>query len=136
MPPFNNEIHQQRDGVAMRSPLGPVFAGIIMVELENSIVPKLHSHLQFWKRYADDTFTIVKEGSISHVLQQLNSFHPNIQFTFEIESSGRIPFLEFLIIRKKSKIETTVYRKSTDTGIYLNWFSFAPNTWKRGTLKI
>ena len=41
---FNNEIHQQRDGVAMRSPLGPVFAGI-MVELENSIVPKLHSHL-------------------------------------------------------------------------------------------
>ena len=42
---FNTEIHQQRDGVAMRSPLGPVFAGIIMVELENSIVPKLHSHL-------------------------------------------------------------------------------------------
>ena len=44
---FNNEIHQQRDGVAMRYPLGPVFAGIIMVELENSIVPKLNSHLLF-----------------------------------------------------------------------------------------
>ena len=69
----------------MRSPLGPVLAGIIMVELENSIVPKLNSHLQFWKRYVDDTLTIVKEGSINHVLQQLNSFHPNIQFTFEIE---------------------------------------------------
>ena len=119
----------------MRSPLGPVLAGIIMVEPENSIVPKLNSHLQFWKRYVDDTLTIVKEGLINHVLQQLNSFHPNIQFTFEIESSARIPFLDILIIRKKSKIETTVYRKSTDTGIYLNWFSFAPNTWKRGTLK-
>ena len=117
---FNNEIYQQRDGVAMGSPLGPVLAGIIMVELENSIVPKLNSHLQFWKRYVDHTLIIVKEGSISHVLQQLNSFHPNIQFTFEIESSGRVPFLEFLIIRKKSKIETTVYRKSTDTGMYLN----------------
>ena len=102
----------------------------------NGFVPKLNSHLRFWKRYVDDTLTIVKEGSINHVLQQLNSFHPNIQFTFEIESSGRIPFLDILIIRKKSKIETTVYRKSTDTGIYLNWFSFAPNTWKRGTLKI
>ena len=133
---FNNEIHQQRDGVAMGSPLGPVLGGIIMVELENSIVSKLNSHLQFWKRYVDDTLTIVKEGSINHLLQQLNSFHPKIQFTFEIESSGRIPFLDILIIRKKSKIETTVYRKSTDTGIYLNWFSFAPNTWKRGTLKI
>ena len=90
--------------------------------------------MYFWKTYVDDTLTIV-EGLIHHVLQQLNSFHPNIQFTFEIESSGRIPFLDILIIRKKSKIETTVYRKSTDTGIYLNWFSFAPNTWKRGTLK-
>ena len=117
---FNNEIYQQRDGVAMGSPLGQVLAGIIMVELENSIVPKLNSHLQFWKRYVDHTLIIVKEGSISHVLQQLNFFHPHIQFTFEIESSGRIPFLEFLIIRKKSKIETTVYRKSTYTGIYLN----------------
>ena len=88
--------------------------------LNNENVPKLNSHLQFWKHYVDDTLTIVKEGSINHILQQLNSFHPNIQFTFEIESSGRIPFLDILIIRKKSKIETTVYRRSTDTGIYLN----------------
>ena len=69
----------------MGSPLGPVLAGIIVVELGNSIVPKLNSHLKFWKRYVDDALTIVKEGSINHVLQQLNSFHPNIQFTFEIE---------------------------------------------------
>ena len=82
---FHNEIYQQRDGVAIGYPLGPVLAGIIMIELENSIVPKLNSHLQFWKRYVDDTLTIVKEGSINRVLQQLNSFHPNIQFTFEIE---------------------------------------------------
>ena len=79
--------------------------------------------------------TIVKEGSINHVLQQLNSFHPNIEFTFQIESSGRIPFLAIFIIRKKSKTETTVYRKRRDTGLSLNWFSFGPNTWKQGTLK-
>ena len=127
---FNNEIQQQRDGAAMGSPLGPVPAGIIMVELDNSIVPKLNCHLHFGKRCVDDTLTIVEEGSINLVLQQLNSFHPNIQFTFEMESSRRISFLDILIIRKKSKIETTVYRKA-DTGIYLNWFSFAPNTWKR-----
>ena len=44
---FNNEIYQQRDCVAMGSPLGQVLAGIIMVELENCIVPKLNSHLHF-----------------------------------------------------------------------------------------
>ena len=62
----------------MGSPLGPVLAGIINVELQNSIVPKLNSHLRFRKRYVDDTLTIAKEGSINHVLQQLNSSHPNI----------------------------------------------------------
>ena len=31
---------------------------------------------------------------------------------------------------EKSSTETTVYRESTDTGIYLNWFSFEANTWK------
>ena len=75
----------------MGSPLGPVLSGIIMVELENSIAPRFNSHLPFWKQYIDDILTIVKEGSINHVPQQLNSFHSNIQFTFEIELSGRIP---------------------------------------------
>ena len=73
----------------MGSPLGPVLAGMVMVEQENPVVPKLNNHLLFWKCYVD-TLTIVKEGSINHVLQQLNSFYPNIQFTFETESNGRI----------------------------------------------
>ena len=75
--PFTfNDIHQHRDAVAMGSPLGPVLAGIVMVELENSIVPKLYSLLCLWKRYVNDTLTTVKEESVYYVLQQLDSFHP------------------------------------------------------------
>ena len=48
----------------MGSPLGLVLAGIIMVELQNSVVPQLNSHLRFWKPYVDDTLTTVKEGLI------------------------------------------------------------------------
>ena len=36
---FNNNIYIQTDGVAMGSPLGPVLAGICMVELEREIIP-------------------------------------------------------------------------------------------------
>ena len=54
----------------MGSPLGPVLAGMVMVKQENPVVPKLNNHLRFWKCYVDDTLTIVKEGSINHVLQQ------------------------------------------------------------------
>ena len=67
---------------------GPVLAGIIMVELENSIVSKLNTHSRFWKRYVDDTLTIVTKGSNNHVLQQLTSIHPNIQFTFKLGKSN------------------------------------------------
>ena len=38
---FNNDIYQQCDGVAMGSPLGPVIAGIFMVELARTLLPRL-----------------------------------------------------------------------------------------------
>ena len=58
---FNNDIYKQTDGVAMGTPLGLVLAGIIMVELENYMVPRLSNHLHFWRQYVVDTFTFAKE---------------------------------------------------------------------------
>ena len=120
----------------MGSPLGPVIAGIFMVELERTLVPKLAQHMYPWNRYVDDTIAWIKQDSVEYVTQQLNSFHENIQFTYEMESDNKISFLDILLIRKNdSEIETTVYRKPTDNDIYLNWNSFAPIKWKRGTLR-
>ena len=59
---YNHDIYIQRDGVAMGSPLGPVLAGIFMVNLEMSLVPQLNVYINFWRRYVDDTITFVKNG--------------------------------------------------------------------------
>ena len=40
-----------------------------------------------------------------------------------------------LLIEKNDTFKTNVYRKPTNKGIYLHWNSFAPETWKRGTLR-
>ena len=53
---FNKDIYKQTDGVAMGPPLGLVLAGIIIVELENTMVQILSNHLYFRRRYVDDTF--------------------------------------------------------------------------------
>ena len=45
----------------MGSPLGPVLAGIFMVELERTILPTLREHMSPWKRYVDDTISYIKE---------------------------------------------------------------------------
>ena len=59
----------------------------------------------------------------------------NIQCTYEAESNNMLPFLDVLVTRKNSNIETTVYRKSTNSDIYSNWDSFSAKSWKRGKLR-
>ena len=119
----------------MGSPLGPVLAGMFMVNLERSLVPLLTAERSFWKRYLDDTITFVKTGTVDHILSVLNNFHPNIQFTYETEYNFKLGFLDVMLCRDGENIVTTVYRKVTNADVYLNWNSFAPHSWKRGTLK-
>ena len=57
----------------MGSPLGPALAGIFMVHPERTLIPTLTEHMNPWKRYADDTSSIIKETSIAHVLTALNN---------------------------------------------------------------
>ena len=132
---FNNDIYQQCDGVAMGSTLGPVYAGLFIVELEKTLLPKLIEHMTPWKRYVNDSITTIKLTSIDHVLMILNTFHKNIKFTYELEINNKISFLDVLLIRKNDTLETTIYRKSTNNGVYLHWNSFAPKNWKRSTLR-
>ena len=70
-----------------------------------------------------------------NVLSKLNVYHYNIEFTYEIENDGKLPFLDVLVIRKDYEVEITVYCKSTTNDICLHWQSFSLTTWKRKTLQ-
>ena len=132
---YNEKLYRQIDGVAMGSPLGPVLANIFMVYLENSLVPQLDD-VSLWYRYVDDTFTFIRKGKAEEVQRKLNEFHESIDFTFEREKEGVISFLDVLVITKEDRsFDTDVYRKKTDTNLYINWEAFAPKVWKIGTLK-
>ena len=95
----------------MGSPLGPVLAGILMVDLERSLVPLVTAELSFWRRYVDDTITFVKIGTVDHILSMLNNFDPNIQFTYETEYNFKLAFLDVMLYRDGENAVTTVYRK-------------------------
>ena len=49
-----------------------------------------------WKRYVDNTISYIKEESIEHVLSKINAYHDNIEFTYETENDGKLPFLDVL----------------------------------------
>ena len=70
----------------------------------------------------------MKNISIDIILSKLNSFYPNIQFTYDVQEENKLPFLDALLIRNLNIIETKGYLKPTNNDIYLNWKSFARNT--------
>ena len=66
----------------MDPPLGPVLAGIFMVELERSLVTNLSNYIKFWKWFLDDTITFRNIEAIDHNLTVLNSFDRIIQLAY------------------------------------------------------
>ena len=91
----------------------------LMVELERTILSTLKEHMSPWKMYVDDTISYYEE-SIEHVLSELNGYHENTEFTYDIENDGKLPFLDVLVIGKDYEVKTTVYGKSTIIDIYLH----------------
>ena len=61
--------------------------------------------MNLWKRYVDDTISIIKETSIAHVLTVLNIFHKNTEFIYEMEENEKIAFLDVLIIRNNNTLK-------------------------------
>ena len=133
---FNGKIYKQIDGVVMGNPLGPVIANIFMVELECTLVPTMSDILVNWYCYVDDIIVFVKDDQINKVLEELQKYHKDIKFTHEVEDNRMIPFLDVLICRKENnRLRLKVYRKKTCSNIYIHWNSFAPASWKIGTLE-
>ena len=133
---YGGKNYIQIDGVAMGSPLGPVLANIFMISLEETILPSIKKHVAHWKRHVGDTHAYIDPSKTEFVLKKLNSYHRNIQLTHEIEENQKITFLDVLIIRTRdNKLETTVFRKETNTDFYINWNSHPSIQWKWGSLK-
>ena len=94
-----------------------------MSRLEEDAMSTMSAKPKLWHRYVDDVLAIVKRATIDSTLQHLNSQHPDIAFTMEVESNGRLPYLDATIRRNGNRVTTSVHRKPTDTGRYLSFDS-------------
>ena len=57
-----------------------------------------------------------------------------MSFTYESENENALPFLDVLVIRENNKFVTSLYRKPTFSGLYTNFNSFLPETYKKGLI--
>ena len=121
----------------MGSPLAPVLANLFMGHHEQHwLIQKEALSVLFYKRYVDDIFCIFKTSEqADKFLDFLNTRHKNIKFTIEKEQDQKLPFLDVLITKTSNNRITTNYKKSTDTGLLTNYFSFIPTRYKLGLVK-
>ena len=133
---FNGEFYEQREGAAMGSPVSAVVANLYMEFFEELAVRTAPARPRIWKRYVDDTFTLVKKGDVDELLVHLNSIRPSIKLTTELEEGGSIPFLDTRVTRKvDGKLDVTVYCKPTHTDRYLHFSSHHPTHVKKGLVR-
>ena len=125
---FEGKFYEQVEGAAMGSPLSPIVANIYMETFEVEAISSAPSPPIFWKRYVDDTFTILESSKKEEFLIHLNSIDQQIQFTSEeSREDGAMPFLDILVSPgRDGSLSTSVYRKPTHTDLYLQWESHHP----------
>ena len=133
---FRGEHFELTDGLAMGAPASPAIANIYMTSFEEKALdtwPK--NKPKAWYRFVDDVFSIIKQSDVKDFLDHLNSQHPSIKFTLEMEKDKKLPFMDVMVQRIGEKLRTTVYRKPTHSGRYLNFNSNHPTEAKRSVVQ-
>ena len=91
---------------------------------------------KIWKRYVDETITILDRSYVDCLLQHLNSQQPTIRFTMETEKDNKIVFLDSSVMREPyRRLTNSVYRKPTHTNQYLAHDSHHPQWVRRSIVK-
>ena len=135
---FNKTLYEQVDGVAMGSPCGPTLANIFLCHFEKIWLDDCPVEYRpaVYKRYVDDTFLLFKDfAQIDQFLNFINSRHPNLNFTREVEENRSLSFLDMTITRTRDKFETSIFRKKTFTGLGSHFLSCEPILYKINAIK-
>ena len=130
---YNSKHYKQLHGTAMGLPVSVVVAEIVMQHVEEHALATCRQMISLWLRYVDDTFTAIHKDEIDDFHDHLNEQNTDIQFTKEIEGSGKLPFLDCLVSRDNNELRMTVYRKPMHTDGLLDESSYNPTSHKANT---
>ena len=126
----DGKLFLQIDGVAMGSPLGPLFANFYMGHMEENILRKMVNPPTTYCRYVDDVFVVVQDEQQLRMMKETFEANSVLKFTYEMSVRNRIPFLDIDVTLNNGTYTTTVYRKETNMGKCMNAKSECPDRYK------
>ena len=98
----DSKLYYQINGVAMGSPLGPIFAEFYMCDLENRVLLSDHLKPNLYARYVDDIFVVVRDELHLNSLKMEMEAQSVLSFTFEMNINNAMSFLDVKIHKKIS----------------------------------
>ena len=79
-------------------------------------------------RYVDDIFVAFNDKSELNIcFKARNNVYNNITFTNEFECSDSLLYLDVLVKKIQTAIQTTTYWMHTHSCLYTHWTSFIPH---------
>ena len=105
----------------MGSPLAQILTNWFVASKENyQIQTNWKEKPLFYTRYVDDIFVVTKnETELTNFYHEINTLHPNLEFTLERSIDGKLPFLDTEIKQASKYQHTNVYSKPTGTGLII-----------------
>ncbi len=136
----------------MGSPFFPIVCNLYMEDFECKALDTVEHPSHWWKRYVDDTYTVLKKAYAQEFSDHLNTVDDDIKWNTEGEVHTRLvssetegvaerverslAFLDtWSVIKDNGSIKTKVFRKDTHTDQYLHLDSNHPLEHKRGIVK-
>ena len=120
---FNSKLYLQIKGCAMGTTCAPSYANIFMSEFEEKcIYPLIKNKSVIYLHYIDNIFMvwIKSKSKLRKFMNEINQKHQSIKFDFKF-SKENIEFLNTLVyIDSNNRLQTTLYRKRTDSQNYLH----------------
>ena len=79
----------------MSSPLAPILAHWFVASKENyQLQTNLKTKPLFYTKYVDHIFVVTQnETELTNFYHEMNTLHPNLEFTLERPVDGKLPFL-------------------------------------------
>ena len=131
----DEKLYIQINGVAMGSPLGPLFANFYMADLENNVFSNIINRPHIYARYVDDVFINTDDERKLDEIKSTFTSNSALNFTTENSTNNRLAFLDTLIDNSQNTFSTTVYHKPTDIGQCLNANSDCSDKYKNSVVK-
>ena len=135
---FDGKLYEQVDGLGMGLPHSPTLANLFLSHHESIWLDNCPLNFKpvLYRRYVDDCFLLFRKPShVNKFLNFLNSKHQNIKFTCELENDSALAFLDIEVLRRGNDFATSVFRKSTYSGLGTSFHSSCDNRFKINSIK-